>query len=428
MRYSIRWKKGDNHVRLWTLLAILFLVLMAPAGYAQPPGLGAKPLTNPKDGQEMVLVNGGTFVMGSQSGLGDESPAHEVFLPPFYHLSRNRVSVGSFRRFVTETGYKPQSRWDGVGQRDADPATGVTWNDAQAYCRWCGLRLPTEAEWERAAGAPGANLNIGDGGWEWTNSLYRAYPYFDSDGRENAALDGHRVVRGLRRRITSRYECPPTAARSTLGFRCTTNEMRVTLRLGDTDRMAALNQLFDAAGLRYQIGRLVDPSGKRYVTTGSPRKRTIKVDLADTPFQQALRSVLSPDLEYTSRNGLYIIGSIEERLMVAIADCDALAKRKLSEAEQLLRQAADLQDPTDEEIANAKRRAVGSAIGQALGTRGNTIVVGPDWRDFVPKFRLVRDAGRATGEAKAALAARDQLAGQLTALRRQVGVEEDAQP
>lgn len=133
-------------------------------------------VTTPKS--EMIYFEGGTFLMGSENGLPSEAPVHEVTVEPFY-IDKTPVTVAQFRQFVEVTGHKteaekfgdsgvfnlgkqnwellPGATWNkpfgpaGSDAEDNHPVTHVSWNDAVAYAKWAGKRLPTEAEWEYAA-------------------------------------------------------------------------------------------------------------------------------------------------------------------------------------------------------------------------------------------------------------------------------------
>jgi formylglycine-generating enzyme required for sulfatase activity len=106
-----------------------------------------------KDGTPMVLVPAGEFTMGSDKGDEDEFPVHRVQLNAFY-IDKFEVTNGRFAKFVETILSEPP--W-GFADKDtpvthADrPVRWVNWMDAMSYCLWAGKRLPTEAEWEKAA-------------------------------------------------------------------------------------------------------------------------------------------------------------------------------------------------------------------------------------------------------------------------------------
>lgn len=236
------------------------------------------------DNAEMVYIAAGSFSMGSPGKALDEDaaerPVHAVSLPAFY-IDKYEVTNAQYARFLNalhETkdaaGHeylgaeerlsleRVEGRWRAKKGKDNFPVGNVTWYGAAAYARWAGKRLPTEAEWEKAARgndgrkfpwgnsmdfsrfrlgidrlapvgsmpagvSPYGCLNMADNVWEWTSSLFQPYPYRADDGREDPAAEGRRVARGgswsgepFIAHAACRFRPEPAFAHYYLGFRC----------------------------------------------------------------------------------------------------------------------------------------------------------------------------------------------------------------
>ena len=139
------------------VLSLILLLLSPSLSHSQTLEelkAGAAKITG-KDGAPMVLVPAGEFAMGSPEGGGvgrDEYPPHMVDLDAFY-IDQYEVTVERYKRFLTQAKRAHPKYWEQVElKRDAQkPVVGIDWDDAQAYCKWAGKRLPSEAEWEKAA-------------------------------------------------------------------------------------------------------------------------------------------------------------------------------------------------------------------------------------------------------------------------------------
>src|SRR5262249_39710067 len=128
-------------------------------------------------GIQQVWVPSGSFLMGSEGGLetrSDEQPLHEVHISSGFWLDQYAVTNATYQEFVEDNGYTTRQYWsnsawisltdnhikgpgDYTGFAGAQqPRGGVSWYEADAYARWRGGRLPTEAQWEYAARGPQA--------------------------------------------------------------------------------------------------------------------------------------------------------------------------------------------------------------------------------------------------------------------------------
>lgn len=236
--------------------------------------------------RDMVTVPAGPFPMGRDDGPLDERPAHAVTLPQFA-IDRLPVTNAQFAAFLNAVGstnrqgerlfdvddpdariHRRQGKWVADQGYESHPVVEMPWAGARDYCAWRGKRLPTEAEWEKAArgtdrrrypwgneapdrsrarfgsaynetmpvdrspagASPYGALDMAGNAWEWVSSAYRAYPYQADDGREDLSAGPVRGTRGgghdssaeeitttQRGRNLSRN---PASGHHNIGFRC----------------------------------------------------------------------------------------------------------------------------------------------------------------------------------------------------------------
>jgi iron(II)-dependent oxidoreductase len=169
------------------------------------PALEVRAFSAPQDGDRAYA--GGVFRLGSSPGdefaFDNEKWSHPVVLAP-YRMARGCVTNAQYEAFVAAGGTPPRHwrnkearRFDRWLPRNPDePVMHVSWHDAQAYCRFAGRRLPTEAEWEYAALA---GLEGTGEVWEWTASPFLPYPGFVRDPYKEYSepwFGTHKVLRG----------------------------------------------------------------------------------------------------------------------------------------------------------------------------------------------------------------------------------------
>jgi len=167
----------------------------------------------------MVYVPGGTTHIGSRDGSADEEPEFRAAVAPFF-LDRHPVTVAEFRRFVEATDHQTDAerlgdggvldpetgQWHlvagatwrrplgpaGPAAADSHPVTQVSWNDAQAYARWRGRRLPTEVEWEHAARGAVDSRDL----YSWGNALVAGGRHMANTGEISSAAGDARMGEG----------------------------------------------------------------------------------------------------------------------------------------------------------------------------------------------------------------------------------------
>ena len=158
---------------------ILLCLFMASGAVAHAVESGSQ--TDGLD-QQMVLVPAGKFTRGSNHAE-DEKPARTIYLNAFY-MDKYEVTVGQYARYLKVTDMEEPPDWSIMNQPEHQrrPVVNVNWEDAVNYCKWAGKRLPTEAEWEKAA--RGTDSRIYPWGNEAPTRLHANYGRKDWDNHQ----------------------------------------------------------------------------------------------------------------------------------------------------------------------------------------------------------------------------------------------------
>ena len=141
--------------------------------------------------EDMLPVPEGKFIMGRDNGFPDEQPAHDAFTKAF-SIDRTGVTVAQYKQFLRGKGLKAPaspvstsmpSAYFVDRQYDNFPMVDVSWQSADAYCHWAGKRLPSEAEWEKAARGLDQRLYPWGNIWDENRANSREGPYSSIVGK-----------------------------------------------------------------------------------------------------------------------------------------------------------------------------------------------------------------------------------------------------
>jgi formylglycine-generating enzyme required for sulfatase activity len=288
-----KWRTGIGWLALAYALTGVLIVLLTSCVRAtvQPEPAPGTAVTSDKDGMVIVYVPEGTFIMGSTPDDfmvdADELPQHQVYLDAFW-IDQTEVTNAMFATFLNVTGIQKREEKNWLNLNVTDPKIGqegeqwvpkagyenhpvvnVTWYGAEAYCKWAGRRLPTEAEWEKAARgtdgqlypwgnddptcdltnydnwcwvrhttpvgsypegqSPYGALDMSGNVWELVADFYAADYYANSPernptgpvtGEAHVVRGGSFIMHEINVRAARRADYLPNSSSSNVGFRC----------------------------------------------------------------------------------------------------------------------------------------------------------------------------------------------------------------